>query len=310
MEEVTIAQFLSLPSLCYQIIAPDRLLSVLRLLYTTATPEERVLPRKMVQVRPAWSVSVIALLLSTPAAFRPHIRFVSTSTRRVQSMNMGSDLGLVCRPSDFGLKSIGMPRVMEPGEQGTDWLVWFHGRTHEQSEDDLVNLSTGNVYFAVSRDGISDWTLQEDNPVLIPGKVDGDWWWFDSEHVGIGHVINPGVTAQSKFITQQGVFLAYFFGGNSNSVSVDTYDSDNAKSQTRNIKGVKMEIGLAVSQDGAHWSKVEGEGAYSAILEVGKEGEFDNQFVGWPFVLEDEVNVDSYYFLVDLPDSNHAISNK
>ena len=108
------------------------------------------------------------------------------------------NLGLICRPSDFGLKSIGMPKIMKPGAS-KEWLVWFHGRTIEQSQESLVNLSTGNVYFCVSKDGISDWTLQEDNPVLQPGKTSGDWWWFDSEHVGIGDVINPGISAMVYF---------------------------------------------------------------------------------------------------------------
>ena len=197
------------------------------------------------------------------------------------------NLGLICRPSDFGLKSIGMPKIMKPGAS-KEWLVWFHGRTIEQSQESLVNLSTGNVYFCVSKDGISDWTLQEDNPVLQPGKTSGDWWWFDSEHVGIGDVINPGISAQSKFIAQQGLFIAYFFGGNSDSVTIDIDQNDGTQKRTKEIKGVKMEIGVAVSQDGVHWSKVEGDGAYSSILEVGGPGEFDNQFVGWPHVMEDE----------------------
>ena len=56
-----------------------------------------------------------------------------------------------------------------------------------------------------------------------------------------------------------------------------------------------MEIGVAVSQDGAHWSKVEGDGPYSAVLEAGREGEFDSEYVGWPFVLEDGKQYKMYY---------------
>jgi hypothetical protein len=58
------------------------------------------------------------------------------------------------------------------------------------------------------------------------------------------------VAGQSAFRTQDGVFLCYFFGGSANKQGVST-------------KGDRLEIGVAVSQDGVHWSKVEGDGYLS-----------------------------------------------
>lgn len=171
--------------------------------------------------------------------------------------------------------SIGMPRVMPPGKPTEDWFMWFHVRD-SAIESDVLDVSTGRIMFATSKDGLSGWKLHEDNPLMGPNKENGDWFYFDSEHVGLGDVIQPGDTAQSKFATQKGVFLMYIFGGR----------NDGPSSPYHPLKGTRMEIGLAVSQDGAHWSRVEGPSAFGAILEAGKPGEIDEEFVGWPNVLE------------------------
>ena len=46
-----------------------------------------------------------------------------------------------------------------------------------------------------------------------PNKENGDWFYFDAEHVGLGDVIQPGDRAQNKFNTQGSVYLMYIFGG-------------------------------------------------------------------------------------------------
>ena len=197
-----------------------------------------------------------------------------------------------------------MPRVSNPSEQGTksEWLMWFHGRPQHISND-VVDLSTGNVYLASSEDGLSGWKLEGDKPCLAPGKESGDWWWFDSEHVGLGDVITPGKGAQSRFVSDDGVYLCYFFGGNS---VLTPRPSWSGKGDMENVKGRKMEIGVAVSQDGLHWSKIEGSSPYSAVVEVGKAGEFDAEYVGWPFVLEDGKGYKMYYHTFD-PKANKYV---
>lgn len=63
----------------------------------------------------------------------------------------------------------------------------------------------------------------------------------------------------------------------------------------KSVKGLRMEIGVAVSQDGAHWSRVEGPNPFCSILEPGKPGDFDGQSVGWPCVIEVESEYRMYY---------------
>jgi hypothetical protein len=219
--------------------------------------------------------------------------------------------GLMLPSDGVGLQNMGMPRAMRPSSDkdgqttgGSKWLLWFHGRESGfDPENQLPNLSTGRIYFAESEDGLRDWKFHEDSPCLNPSKEDGDWWYFDSEHVGLGDVVLPGMNAQSKFNTQDGVFLMYTFGGNSDQVSIPPKEgddqSDDASESPQVLKGVRMEIGVCVSQDGAHWSRVEGPQAVGSILSAGSPDEFDAQFVGWPSVLEDGAIYKLYYNTYD-----------
>ena len=45
-------------------------------------------------------------------------------------------------------------------------------------------LLLGRILFAKSRNGIDDWKFHEGGSVLGPNKENGDWFYFDSDHVG------------------------------------------------------------------------------------------------------------------------------
>lgn len=160
-------------------------------------------------------ISLLALItlwrVSIDTAFRNNF-MVSKSSRMVTSnsaMKMMSESkdGLVLTVDDIASKgrsylNLGMPRVLPPGQASEDWLLWFHARD-DKLADDVVKLSTGRILFASSKDGLTDWKFDEDSPVLNPNKEnDGDWYFFDSEHVGLGDVIQPGDKANDKFATQ------------------------------------------------------------------------------------------------------------
>lgn len=187
--------------------------------------------------------------------------------------------------ASYDLQSIGMPVVIPP-RRGSDgkWLLWFHSRGNNLPSN-LVKGSSGRIYHAESEDGLT-WAMQEDNPVLNPSKEQGDWFLFDSEHVGVGDVLVPGENAQSLIITQQGVFFMYVFGGNADTVLVEGTE----------IAGSKLEIGVAISQDGVHWSRVEGDSPYGSIVEAGAANEFDRLFCGWPTVVEDGIKSFKMYY--------------
>lgn len=104
-------------------------------------------------------------------------------------------------------------------------------------------------------------------------------FYFDSQHVGLGDIVQAGSSTQSRFNTESNVYLMYTYGGNNEVLTMSE--------GTKKVIGGKMEIGVAVSMDGVHWSKVEGPSAYSSILESGRNpDDYDAMFVGWPSVLE------------------------
>ena len=148
------------------------------------------------------------LIASTSHAFRP-LQGVFKGTRAMLSMSGVTNQGLVLTINDISSPgreyvNLGMPRVLPPGQAGEDWLLWMHARDNKLA-DDVVKLSTGRILFASSKDGLSGWKFHEDSPVLNPNKEnDGDWYFFDSEHVGLGDVIQPGEKANEKFATQVG----------------------------------------------------------------------------------------------------------
>lgn len=158
-----------------------------------------------------------------------------------------------------------MPKVVPPSNPDEDWLLWYQYRD-ENFAPEIVRLSTGRIAFAKSKDGLTNWNPV---PVLGPNKESGDWFvacfivasftlsfplsyrfYFDSEHVGIGDVIQPGRNAQLKFTDQGNVFLMYIFGGNGDSSVFPSSDGSEKK-----VIGSRMEIGVAVSRDGENWSR-------------------------------------------------------
>lgn len=214
-----------------------------------------------------------------------------------QSLNTLKQPGLLLHQNNIEtliqskLTHVGSLRVLPPSSLTDIWKFWFTGRDNSfLNEDyDLPNIPTGNVYHATSLDGLTSWEHHSSSPVLKPGKTSGDWFWFDSEFIGLGDVIVPGNDAQSKFLSTNSVFLMYTYGGNSDKQVIDD----------RTIKGLNMNIGVAVSQDGIHWSKVEGLSPYCSIVDKGSINEFDGSFVSSPSILELKDEFRMYYHTYD-----------
>lgn len=219
---------------------------------------------------------VLSKALVTPLKLLGHTK-VTTRTCLHAANNKVITLDKIPLPSGTAT-SFGNPKIIPPGKTNMQWLLWHHVRD-DKFADDIVKLSTGRVMFATSSDGLSDWKYHADNPALNPSVESGDWFLFDATHVGVGDVIEPGQIAQSKFKTQEGMLVMYTFGGSGES-------KPSMGDPNRVIKGSRMEIGVAVSQDGAHWSRVEGPCPHGSILTTGKEGEFDHLFVAFPSVIE------------------------
>ena len=90
---------------------------------------------------------------------------------------------------------------------------------------------------------------------------------FDSSHVGVSDVQR-----------RDGFWWMWYFGGSQAEMQFGP----------QKLKGVDLRPGLALSGDGLNWLRVEGPHR-GALLDVGKPGEFDMVFCGWPQVVADAI---------------------
>jgi len=200
----------------------------------------------------------------------------------------------IVNPADFGLTSVGSPVVHRyERDEGAEYALWFHGRD-KGIEADVVKLNTGRIYKAKSNDGLT-WELQQGLGELgssLDVNTD-EWWGFDTAHLGLGDVRlgNP-----DKVMTLTGgVYSMYYMGG--------TYDKMETKVLTGNadatgeVTGMQLRIGIALSQDGLNWSRLEGEHPTGCALDLAKEAaSFDNLAVGWPQVVNHKEQVFRMYY--------------
>jgi len=164
--------------------------------------------------------------------------------------------------------------------------MWYHGRSSQDGDGageggqgggegaPLPPLSTGRIGRATSRNGLA-WkrekgSVSEDgSDEVVLGKNQEDWWSFDTAHVGLGQVMLPLTTP--AVMTEGGVYLMYYMGG--------SWDE------------MEMRIGVALSQDGTTFGRVEGDhstGACMVPYDASTEPVFDDGGYG-PAVIEEEL---------------------
>lgn len=73
----------------------------------------------------------------------------------------------------FQPTSIGMPRILA-GANSQEWKLWFQMRDN-MIGDNVVKLSTGRIIYATSSDGVNNFKIHENSPILSPSKDTGDW---------------------------------------------------------------------------------------------------------------------------------------
>ncbi|CAN1152678.1 hypothetical protein LINPERPRIM_LOCUS29075 [Linum perenne] len=150
------------------------------------------------------------------------------------------------------------------------WLMWYHGNSGENPGSDSLGL-------AISNNGVH-WD-RGSGPVSSAGDVGlvmscgQDWWSFDTVSIRPGEVV---VMSSSKVKASSAVYWLYYTGFSSEKV-----DSllENGGEMFRSLPG------LAISQDGRHWARIEGDHHSGALFDVGTDGEWDSQFIASPQVV-------------------------
>ena len=131
-------------------------------------------------------------------------------------------------------------------------------------------MSTGRVGRATSRNGLhwersTEGSESEDVGGVSLGLNTESWWGFDTAHVGLGQVLLPMSTP--AVMTEGGVYLMYYMGGSHEETSIGKYiEKDIPGMEDKTIAGMNMKIGVALSQDGISFGRVEGDDPTGAIM--------------------------------------------
>ncbi|XP_008787081.2 uncharacterized protein LOC103705221 [Phoenix dactylifera] len=162
---------------------------------------------------------------------------------------------------------VGSPVVKRfVGDDEERWLMWYHGGADGNS-----------IGLAVSNNGIH-WERG-------PGRADAgddvgqvmrrsvDWWAFDTESVRPSDVL---IMSSAKLRGPGAVYWLYYTGFSQEKV-------ENSSMACGEV--FKSLPGLAISQDGRHWARIEGEHHSGALFDAGMAGEWDALFVAAPKVV-------------------------
>ncbi|KAL1551055.1 hypothetical protein AAHA92_18944 [Salvia divinorum] len=156
---------------------------------------------------------------------------------------------------------IGSPVVKRYlGDEEERWYMWYHGRCSENPGFDSIGLAvSGNgIHWERGTEGV-----RSNADVGLVMRNSEDWWAFDTHGVRPCEVV---VMSSAKVRTNSAVYWLYYTG----------FCSEDSP---RSLPG------LAMSQDGRHWARIEGEHHSGALLDVGADGEWDSTFIASPQVV-------------------------
>ncbi|XP_071693363.1 uncharacterized protein [Rutidosis leptorrhynchoides] len=189
------------------------------------------------------------------------------------------------------------------------WYMWYHGRSG-------LNSDPGSIGLAVSSNGIH-WErgkggVQSNSDVGLVLKSSTDWWAFDTNGVMPGEVM---VMSSSKIRASNAVYWMYYTGFSNEKIeSLD--NSLEFSLQNPEIEGKNGEFGkicrslpgLAMSQDGRHWARIEGEHHSGSLFDLGTEDEWDSMFISSPqVVFHTSGDLRMYYHSFDNEKGHFAI---
>ncbi|KAL7465494.1 hypothetical protein ACHAXS_005814 [Conticribra weissflogii] len=237
-----------------------------------------------------WSTSslFLAISASTPltTAWAPTKSFLlrAPQTKSKTTLHDRNDYNVVFRPSSdpdsFDSFKIGTARVHRYADpdsttlDNSEYIMWYHARdpSLNDAENSLPPLSTGRIGRATSRNGLI-WERDEtgsfdaDKPGVSLGLNTDSWWGFDTAHVGLGQVLLPMMSPSIR--SEGGVYVMYYMGGSYEETKIVDYLDEEKKSRVpegATIKGMKLKIGAAISQDGTTWGRVEGDDPSGACM--------------------------------------------
>ncbi|KAG8366374.1 hypothetical protein BUALT_Bualt17G0073100 [Buddleja alternifolia] len=192
---------------------------------------------------------------------------------------------------------IGSPVVKRfIGDEEERWYMWYHGRSIQNPNSDSIGLavSSNGVHWERGLGGV-----KSNSDVGLVMNCSNDWWAFDTHSVRPCEVV---IMSSSKVRANSAVYWLYYTGFCSEKLAVENVELGVGNGDLMSLPG------LAMSQDGRHWARIEGEHHSGALLDVGSEGEWDSLFISSPQVVFHGVgDLRMYYHSYDVEKGHFSI---
>ncbi|CAH2033861.1 unnamed protein product [Thlaspi arvense] len=212
-----------------------------------------------------------------------------TSSLSSSTRGLVLDLGLLST-DPWDSEEIGSPVVKRfLSDNGERWYMWYHGSSKQKPVSDSIGL-------AVSNNGIH-WErgkgrVESTDDVGLVMSCCEDWWAFDKASVRPGEVV---IMSSSKVRANSSVYWMYYTGYTTETVEFQsqgfTFELGNPERFNLCDENVAKSVvyrslpGLAISQDGRHWARIEGEHHSGALFDVGSEKDWDFLYIASPHVV-------------------------
>ncbi|KAM3359016.1 hypothetical protein P3S68_021949 [Capsicum galapagoense] len=205
------------------------------------------------------------------------------------SRGLAYDLGQNDSWDSYEIGSPVVKRYLSDEEER--WYMWYHGRGGDGGVKESIGL-------AVSSNGVH-WERGE-----IVMSCGDDWWGFDTRSIRPCEVV---IMSSAKVRANSSVYWLYYTGFGSEKIEF-LDDSDRLRFESGNDKALKSLPGLAMSQDGRHWARIEGEHHSGALFDVGLDSEWDSLFIASPkVVFHSSGDLRMYYHSYDVEKGCFAI---
>ncbi|CAM8922232.1 unnamed protein product [Rhodiola kirilowii] len=177
------------------------------------------------------------------------------------------------------------------GDDEERWYMWYHGSSGENQPSDSVGLalSKNGIHWARGAGAVRSCS----SPGLVLNCQE-NWWAFDTKSIRPSELVIMSSPMYSS------VYWLYYTGWSSDEVQLPDDMKTLFQADSNGGKIFKSLPGLACSQDGRHWGRIEGDHHSGALLDVGSAREWDSLYIAAPnVVLHGSDDLRMYYHSFD-----------
>ncbi|KAE8726306.1 mitochondrial uncoupling protein 3-like [Hibiscus syriacus] len=227
---------------------------------------------------------------------------ISSSSSSTPSSSLSRGLVLDLDPVGcWDCKEIGSPVVKRfISDEEERWYMWYHGVSTQGSDSIGLAVSSNGVHWERGKGGV-----KSSADVGLVMSCGNDWWAFDTQSIRPGEVV---IMSSAKVRASSAVYWLYYTGYSAEKVDISGFNLQNPETLSVESGNILRSLpGLAISQDGRHWARIEGEHHSGALFDVGSEGDWDSLFISSPqVVFHGNGDLRMYYHSFDV--ENRAFS--